>query len=1070
MVLDGFGKTLLEWSIAFLDMVAGALWFVLGWFLNLVVYLFINTPFPKDAADNPMLWVSPGTKSQLSPMWENAYDIMYGPDVLGIAIALLVLAFALNYLAPLLSVIPGVKTEGRLDRILFAFVFIIGWWTIGGYLLLFSDALANFISGGQNFTAIFQAINPFDTAAASCGGGPCPDNVGGKLDAGESQLPANAAGAQIAVTALLLIVLSVKATTLLGLAFFWLGRYVAILLLFVAMPVFIALWGFEGTGIPVLGEIGKKAIRLYVWIVFATLPSALFIRLGSIFVTFSGELSRRLASGLGSLPGGATDIITGIAVFMIIAAIPILAGFAPLYFFMTSNPLSNSVAVGAVSGVAGKAAGMSSMLQNDAEKSYRDRVTDRSGFAVGKGARYGGKVVGGAAAAGGAASAYVRNRGEDWAEDGEYEGPADSYGGGYQDDSPTVPQRYRQSNPYGNDNVGGVGGLPTPGLNASASGAGGAALVGAGAGAMSPNERTVWGSEDGRATVRQSGDTEGDVLGTDLTSASFLGGFERNKQKSLREGDDDTVFVTDEDGNEASISYSRDEDGRIIASVVKDGEVQRFAYNESDEAVNAYDALGVSEDASDQEIKAAYRKMASRYHPDEAVTDEEEELYPEMFKSINESYNVLTNDRDRYDRDGPEAYANNKRYGKKSLRGGVLGAGAGWAALNAKATSSSKSSNPPVKATSDSPKSSGSTTRSTTTGDKTGQKSTGNSSSDSRSTSTTREATESSGAASETGTSNTKSQSSPSGESTGRQPNSSPGRGTRSAASGATGQSDSEPSTSTSPSREGSAEAQWSTRKDFSTDNVKKDIFEDDEWVKVERPSDINENTDVYVRQEVSENWDPEDTSDVEYEDVTFVEWNEADVDENGELVGSPNEINIEHGGVKNEFKRTTDGSWKQSDLGVFGRFKRDVKKARDSDTWKDAKEERVNLKSGGENIENKARAMEPKDVKEIVKKGGALGISKVTRGYIDPKTRQMEIEQMSTQEAQAVLQEVNELNDAGLLSDEDADKLNEELKTKSMGTEDIDDALSKLESLYEQGLIKGSTYRKRLKELKKGR
>jgi molecular chaperone DnaJ len=66
-----------------------------------------------------------------------------------------------------------------------------------------------------------------------------------------------------------------------------------------------------------------------------------------------------------------------------------------------------------------------------------------------------------------------------------------------------------------------------------------------------------------------------------------------------------------------------------------------------------YETLGVDRDASEEELKRVYRKLALKYHPDHHKGDKEAE---EKFKEINEAYSCLCDPQKRanYDRFGTE--------------------------------------------------------------------------------------------------------------------------------------------------------------------------------------------------------------------------------------------------------------------------------------------------------------------------------------------------------------------------------------------------------------------------------
>ena len=79
-----------------------------------------------------------------------------------------------------------------------------------------------------------------------------------------------------------------------------------------------------------------------------------------------------------------------------------------------------------------------------------------------------------------------------------------------------------------------------------------------------------------------------------------------------------------------------------------------------------YKVLGVSRDASDEEIKKAYRTLSRKYHPDANINNPHKEQAEEMFKIVQQAYEQIIDERER-------GYSSS--YGSGSAGSGSWGSG-----------------------------------------------------------------------------------------------------------------------------------------------------------------------------------------------------------------------------------------------------------------------------------------------------------------------------------------------------------------------------------------------------------
>ncbi|MDU6765598.1 MAG: DnaJ domain-containing protein, partial [Staphylococcus sp.] len=88
-----------------------------------------------------------------------------------------------------------------------------------------------------------------------------------------------------------------------------------------------------------------------------------------------------------------------------------------------------------------------------------------------------------------------------------------------------------------------------------------------------------------------------------------------------------------------------------------------------------YDILGVSKNASQDEIKKAFRKKARQYHPD--VNKDNPKEAEAKFKEANEAYEVLSDEtkKAQYDQFGHDAFKQGGGAGASGFQGGFGGFG-----------------------------------------------------------------------------------------------------------------------------------------------------------------------------------------------------------------------------------------------------------------------------------------------------------------------------------------------------------------------------------------------------------
>lgn len=90
-----------------------------------------------------------------------------------------------------------------------------------------------------------------------------------------------------------------------------------------------------------------------------------------------------------------------------------------------------------------------------------------------------------------------------------------------------------------------------------------------------------------------------------------------------------------------------------------------------------YSVLGVKPDASDEEVKRAYRELARKYHPDNYQNNPLADLAEEKMKEVNEAYEAITRIRSGGSASGSYGGGGYASGGASASQGGYAGASGG---------------------------------------------------------------------------------------------------------------------------------------------------------------------------------------------------------------------------------------------------------------------------------------------------------------------------------------------------------------------------------------------------------